>query len=385
MDLEPNKEEQPNNGPVTATLEPPKPTEPTDNTTPQSPNINQTVSNSNVPPAPPTVTTTNPPEKAKSKKKWLIIALISLLVLGGSVFAFFTVYIPYAEKQVFNNTIYNTFSATSFKADAKITATNMTPGLSNLELSGALANGGDGEATLSLNVLGNKVALDTKYVDSVIYVRVSGVNSLVSLIGSFVDPSVVNSYSDMISSIDDQWISIDNSTLSLLGLDTTAIIPNTTDQGPDKLVGFFDTNPFIELDQRFDDENISGSNSYHYSLKINTEVMSSFLDSLVEANYADITAKDAKSIKTTFDATTVKALNLDLWVDKDQEVINQVTASSETLGDGFSVTVGVSDYNAPFTIEAPADAVPIMNLLVQLAGNGSDFSSLVPGLNIPSL
>jgi len=309
-----------------------------------------------------------PPAPAGGKKTGLIIGIIIavIVVLGGAAAAYFAFMKPNPDK-VLQTALVNSFSkdkvqSVGFEGDLSIvnTATDTTY---SMDFTGAVGQSGQMTLTASVNIPSfTPVSLDMASKDGqTVYLKVAGLADIATLLE--LDPSV-SMYAPLLASIDDQWYKIDPSLLEQFG----GSVPTSTglsDADRQKLADAYTQNPFLKVQETLADETIAGVDSYHYKVGIDSEKFKAFVSAVEAANIESLglTQPMFDALKSSVDGADFAKYPVDVWIAKDSELFTQVgfkTQSGEAIVD---VTLTFKDYNKEVTVEEPANAEPIINVL----------------------
>ncbi|HEV7454232.1 MAG TPA: hypothetical protein VGO07_03150 [Candidatus Saccharimonadales bacterium] len=316
-------------------------------------------------------------------KKGLLIALIIAVVIvvlgGGIAAAYFGYVVPNKPENVLNTALMNTFDSEKVKSEhvsgkvsVKDTASNMTLASS---FTGGANSDGAFEIKADVDALVTKLTIDARSVDgSTYYLKVGGLEGLPELMSmgmGAMDSTPASAYAPIIATLNNQWVEINESILSQIGLDTGSLKMNKADDK--KMADTYGKYQFLSIKEKLSSEKISGMDSYHYKVAVDKTELKNFMTGL----------KDAKlqSVKINQDSLTqfndaIKNVDfskypIDIWITKDTKLIDQVTFTY--AGKDASVTgrLTILDFNKPVNITKPTGTKSLLEVISNLyTGSG---------------
>jgi hypothetical protein len=318
----------------------------------------------------------------------LIIALVVLVLGGGAAAAYFGYVVPNQPENVLKAALRNTFDnkkVTSEHFNGKVSVkdkeTNTTL---SATFNGGANNAGAVQITADLDAVVTKVTLDARSVDgSTYYLKVGGLDGLPELLNAYaadsgLSASEISAYSSLISGLNDQWIEINQSILSQLGLgDTGTLKITSTDR--DKIAKAYANHQFLSITQTLADESISSMPSHHYKVTINKTELKNFLVALKDAKVESIkiTQDDITSLDNSVKNIDFNKYPVDVWIAKDTKLIDQVTFTYSDDQATLNIRYTIADYNKPVTVTKPTGAKSLLEILSELYGGAGSSSALM--------
>lgn len=324
-------------------------------------------------------------QKTPKKKKWLIAGLVVLIIIilgGASAAAYVGYFMPRQPKYVLARALGNSVSKDVIKSahyegdfavkDAKENQTfkgNFNGGVSDTAFA---FNGSVGlqVTTLKFDVRAFK--------NSSGYVKIDGLKGLPELLKQ--DSSMAAMYAPIISSINNQWIELDQSLLANLGQKGLSASYQVSDEDAAKIEKMYRENPFLEVTKVHSDEEIHGVKSHHYTVTINRDKLYNFGQDLKGAdikNFPEISQSDLNQIKKA----QFSKYPVDVWIDTADTVINQIAFTAKEDDTELSLRMAYTDVNKSVNISKPTNAKTLMEVLSENSDtmHTMDMSSLLSG------
>ncbi|HLD21773.1 MAG TPA: hypothetical protein VJB65_02640 [Patescibacteria group bacterium] len=324
--------------------------------------------------------TTTSPSHASSRKRvlMLVIGIVALLVVGGAVFAAYTWY--HSPLRMTKSVVSNLSSLNSFTYVLEVTpqfntSVKLFPFLQQeiekgtITISGATdahdAAHTKGAMAVQMNMSeGNTntsqvYTIETRTIDTAFYAKLSTSESL-----------------PLLQTIKDQWVSIDMKQLEkmLVGSKLPSSVFNASNQKLSEeevkqLRSAFTRYPFIVLGKKINSETVQGVETNHYSVHMDTEQLIQFVQEIKtllvkrtigdDAYYSSLFPDQVRS----FQQPTVE-----VWVGKQDKQLYQISyvmsVSHENVS-SISMVMQLWNHNQPITVEAPADAISIQQMLTK--------------------
>lgn len=352
----------------------------------------------------PVVTPATPPEKKsflKSKKAKLIalVAVIILLLGGGGAAAYYGLVLPNQPQRITQEALSNTLNqekvkSGSFEGEVSFTGGEVADTLSSISFNGASNDQGALNVAVTANTAVTKLNLDLRSSDSkTVYVRVSGLDGLDKLLAAYSGASsdesaaMMSALAPIITKVNNQWYSFDESMLSQLGggLNVATGENKISQADADKVGEIYKKHQFLEIDKKLADEKIHDIDSYHLQAKINKDKLVAFLNELKTANIKAL-AVDQSMIDEVSKVDFSK-YPFDMWVSKADRVLTQLATTIEEDGTTMKFRIALFDVNKEVKVETPTDAKSVLELLSEfapLAGGllGGDESASDPSLDV---
>lgn len=339
--------------------------------------------------------------KSGGKKKKLglaagIVIAIFILLAGGAG-AYFGIVLPNQPQKIVQDALVNTTNTEKFKTSQFEGEVNFSGGEVSKVLSGVTFQGGSNaeaksfDLKISLNTAVTKIGLDARTTDGKeFYIRVSGLEGLDKLLAAYgggsssIEAAMMAQYAPIINKINNQWYSIDQSLLSQIpGADTSVATQELNSEDTKKLGAIYKEHQFLNIDKKLADQDIHGVASYHVQATVNKEKLKGFLEAVKAANIKSMPLEQ-KDIDDVTKADFSK-YPFEMWVSKKNRLITQLAISVEDKGTTYKMRVALKDINKPVTVEKPADAKSILELIGELTpslsgGSSSDTTPSLLGL-----
>ncbi|HUC89485.1 MAG TPA: hypothetical protein VMR45_01670 [Patescibacteria group bacterium] len=308
---------------------------------------------------------------SKGKTIGIIIAILILLAGGGAA-AYFGYYLPHKPDNILKKALVKTFSG------QQLTSEHLTGSLSaantdnNTTTSGSLsfASNRTGAFDLSANVTTGsaKFTFDAKSQDgSTVFLRVNGLNKLISTLGLSSNSLVTQSTTTMFNKIDNQWIEIDKGTMSQLNATQATDLINMSSSDRTKLANAYSKNQFLRVKQTLADQKIGSLTSYHFKVLIDKNKLKSFVSAIKSSNLSSISISNAqkKSLDSLIGSIDFNKYPVDVWIDKNTMYIDQVSSTLTSGPTALTLRLTVTDFNKSVEVVKPTSAKTLMQLLGQ--------------------
>lgn len=315
----------------------------------------------------------------KSKKKLLVVGgiiAVVLLLLAGSAAAYFGVYLPRQPQKIAGEALANTvnsekFKSTKFEGEVAISGGEVSKAISSITFEGALSAESQAvDLKVSAHTAVTKVNLDIRSTDGKsAYIRLSGLDGLDKLLaaagGSSPEAAAVSQFAPFLAQLNNQWFTVDQSLFSQMsGSDVVSGNDKISDEDAQRIGEIYKKHQFLSVDKRLADEDIHGVSSYHIQATIKKAELKAFMTEVKSANIKGlkIEQKDIDEL----DKIDFSKYPFEMWVSKKDRFITQLAASFEDKGTTYKTRVALKDINQPVTVEKPADARSILELLSSL-------------------
>ncbi len=313
----------------------------------------------------------------KKKLTVLLIAVIAILLLAaGGAGAYFGLYLPNQPERIAKDTIANTFDSqkfgsAKFEGDIDFSGGDVEEYVSKITFKGAADKSNKIDLNITANTPLTKVGVDARSIDGKsAFFRLTGLDGIDKIFESMdnedstAESSLIAQYLPLLVQLNDQWYSVDESLLSQAqGSDA----PSTSfsQEDTNKITKAYENNPFINVTERLDDETIHGIKSYHVRAKIDKDTFNGFAQEIKSANINNvlITQEDIDELENT----DFSKYPIDIWIDKKNRVLSQVSMSVQEQGTTIKFRVAMYDVNQPVTVEEPIDAKSVLELIGEIA------------------
>lgn len=338
-----------------------------------------------------------PPQPSGKRKKLSLIAGIAGLVLllgGGGAAAYYGMVLPNQPQRIAQQAIANTIDQEKvqsgyFEGEVTFEGGDISKSVSGVTFKGASSKTGAMDLSLSVNSVLTKIGLDVKTEDSkTLYVKLSGLNGLDKLLAAYGGDSAgseVSAYASLIASVNDKWFTIDQSLLSQIGGEAATAVDSGLSSEDTKRVGeIYKSHQFLNIDKKLADEDIHGTASHHIQASINKDQMIAFLNEVKSANIKSLPIE--QSMIDEVSKVDFSKYPFEMWVGKKDRFVTQLATTIEESGTKFKVRVALFDINKPVTVEKPADAKSLLELLSEVSQlNGGVLGANTGlGANLPS-
>lgn len=309
----------------------------------------------------------------KGKKKlWLIGGVVAaVLLLGASVGAYYGIFLPNNPKKITADALTNTvnpekFQSSRFEGEVSFQGGEISEAISSVSFEGGIdTNSQATDLKITANTAVTKVNLDIRTTDGKsAYVRLSGLNGLDQLLaaaaGDSVQGAMVAQFAPLLAEINDKWFELDSSLLGQAGGNISTGEKLSGDDAK-RLGEIYKKHNFINVSKRLGDESIHGTPSYHIEAKVNKEELKAFLSEVKSANIkaVQLEQKDIDEL----DRVNFDKYPFDIWVSKKSRFITQLATSFEEQDTTYKLRIAMKDINQPITVEKPAGARSVLELL----------------------
>lgn len=327
------------------------------------------------------------PKKGKKKLMVLLVAVVvALLLIGGVAGAYFGIYVPNQPQKITADALANTansekLKSTGFEGEVAFEGGEVSKAISSVSFAGAYdMKARSADVNVSVNTVVTKIALDVRTTDGKsVYLKVSGLDGLDKLLtslnsGSGQSAAAMSQFAPIIAQVNNQWFVIDE---ALINQATNGTVPQAggalSEADAKKIGDIYKKHQFLNIDKRLADETIHGVSSYHVQATINKAQLKSFLQELKAANIKDLKLeqKDIDAI----DKVDFSKYPFEMWVSKKDRLITQFSTKLEENGTTFKVRVALKDINKAVSVEKPANAKSVLELMSGLYGGGAGAAS----------
>lgn len=321
------------------------------------------------------------PAAGKPKRKKLMIALViivTLLILGAGAAAAYVGYVvPNKPKYVLARALGNTVTASklhsaSFDGSFEVRDPEGGQTFSGIFDGKTGDKAFDGKVTLDAGV--TKIGVNMLTVDGKdMYLKVSGLDGVPELLNQMGGEAT--QYAPLVQSFNNQWFVINESLIKASGVaELTEDDYGLSDADAKKVETAYRNHLFMEVTKTYEDQDVHGTPSFHYQAKVNEAELEAFLK--------EVKAQNIKNLKITdeqiADVKKAKlgAYPVEVWIAKDTRIINKVAFDVEESGSAIHFEVGIFDFNKQLSVEKPADAKSLLELLAASEA-GKDIQALL--------
>lgn len=340
------------------------------------------------PPTPPPAPTAQygsvQPVPGKSKKNMLMIIIIAAVVVAAAVAYGVYSYMSNTPENLIKSAVQNLSTEKALAATVKME--NGTAD-SNVSFTGDVAfkvdpnNAKNGEVVVGIGSGSQRLGVNLLSLDGTMYVKLAQAENLGDLLASFSSDSAALSstaFANALKNVNDKWFEITSDQVQSLaessGNDNVTASPSPEDLK--KTLEIYTQHPFIKADKTYADEVIDGSNTAHFSVKVDRNEEVKFLEALKAANLATIkvTDEDITKVKDTPEATDVA---LELWIARDSHKFKQIRMANTKQGEESTITLTLKSELPTFdAFEKPSKTYPISQFYTILLSTSMPSGSL---------
>jgi len=336
-------------------------------------------------------------KKGVSKKVKLFAAIAGLVVIlaGGTAGAYFGVIAPNKPQRIVQDSLTNTVDSqktTSGKFEGEITCVSgdACKTFSTVLFKGASNDKSAFDVNIQVKTVITTVGLDLRSVgDKSLYLRLSGLEGLDKLIASYAgvekaagneSAALAAAYAPLVNQLNNQWYTIDESLLKQAGTDVSlsGSDSNLSAEDTKKIGDAYKKHQFITVTKKLANEKIHGQDSYHIQAAIDKTKLKAFVSEVKNANIKNLGLETlAQSDIDSIDKVDFSKYPLDLWVGKSDRKISQLATTISDKDNSVKIRLALYDYNKPVTVEKPAGAKSVMELISGLSGAGAGSDSVL--------
>lgn len=308
------------------------------------------------------------PAAPKSKRKKIVLVLIiigAIIILGAGAAAAYVGYIvPNKPKYVLARALGNTMTASklhSAQFDGSVEVRDPSTSQTFSAVFSGKANNKALDAQLTLDAGVTKIGINMLTPDGKdMYFRVNGLDGVPELLNQMGGEAT--QYAPLVQSFNNQWFVVNESLIKATGVtEITEGDHGLSDADAKKVEAAYRKHLFLDVTKTYDDQDVHGTASFHYQAKVNEKELEAFLK--------EVKAQNIKSLKITDEQiAAVKKAKLskypvEVWIAKDTRLINKMAIDFEESGSAVHFEASTFDFNKPVSIEKPADAKSLLELL----------------------
>lgn len=314
--------------------------------------------------------------KPRFSKKVKLIALVALIIVllgGASAGAYYGVIAPSQPQRIIGDSLSNTLNSEktkSAKFEGELTCLkgDSCKSFSAVLFKGAASENGSFDMNMQFKTVVTTVNLDARYVDKAAYLRLSGLNGLDKLLDSFGGGTGNNAeYARIISQLNDKWYTFDESLLKQMGGNVT--VPSGDEKlskaDAQKVGDAYKNHQFIKINKKLTDEPIHSQSSYHLQATIDKAELKAFLNEVKADNIKGMKLEQSDIDK--IDQADFSKYPFDIWVNKSNRMISQLATTITQDNESVKLRIALYDYNQPVTVEKPAGAKSVLELISEFA------------------
>lgn len=308
------------------------------------------------------------------KTKFIALIVLILVLLGGaSAGAYFGVIAPSKPQRVIGDSLSNTLNSekvksAKFEGEANCIEGEACKSFSTVTFKGAASENGSFDANVQFKTAVATVSLDARYLEKSIYLRLSGLNGLDKLLAGTSASSTSGTYAQLIKQLNNNWYVVDESLLKQMGGNNVSFSSSQdrlSKEDAQKIGDAYKKHQFIKVDKKLADEKIHGQSSYHILATVDKTQLKAFVTEVKNANLKDV--KIEQSDIDAIDKVDFSKYPFDIWVSKSNRMVSQLATTIKQDGTTVRVRVALYDYNQPVTVEKPAGAKSVLELLSEVS------------------
>jgi hypothetical protein len=300
----------------------------------------------------------------------LIIAAVLLLLSGGAVAAYY--YVMNKPENVVKQALANTMDIKKVKTSHfsgaltfEATESNSTIGAT---YKGAVDNKiGAFDISGTLDVMVANITFDARSTDAkTFYARFGGLQGLPELLAA--GGSEAAAYAPIIETLNNQWIEINDSLLKQYDKSYKSAVLTQADV--QKITDAYLKDPFLVVKQVMANEVISGDNSYHYKMVVDSAKLKSFLTAVKDANLDSykINKDTMDQYSKAIDSAKLSQYPFEVWIAKGNKMLKQVVFTFAAQGTSANLRFTVDSYNKPVKVEKPKGAKSLLDIISGIVG-----------------
>lgn len=292
---------------------------------------------------------TNLLSKLRSKKYFLPGAIVAgLLLLAGTATAAYLIIGSNTPEKSLAKAVKKTMQQENITAKGSITITEMRDKNALKYEFEAQQNSKEKKASLAniFELNGQKFNIDTKIVDSSLYIKLGDINKLMKMFGLDLTNPALKNYASAINvlnkSVGDQWIKIDEKIIKQVNkncsLDSFFVVLSKEDQ--ELIFKQYKENGFAKIKSSKKDS-VNGKAATHYSIDIDSDKINKYAGSLdglsIFNKLQECQGRSSispKNIKNKAKEITDEVDNIkneyDIWVDKATGMISKLQIKDKT-------------------------------------------------------
>lgn len=308
----------------------------------------------------------SPNRRFKFKTKTLLIAVATIVVLGGaSAAAYFGVIVPNQPANVLQSAINNTLQQKQVNFNATA-VTNGTLSAKVIMQGGASTVNKTASTTVNVTVSGVNISAEVRYVNQNAYIKLGDLDTLDATL-KLLDPSGASQIQSATNQISNKWIEVDSTLLNEAGISCimNKVLTPGSQASINNVLKLYAKNQFVDIKSTSNDV-VAGQASEKFVLSVNDNQAASFLQAYSQSEAKNLDSCDKTSPSGTSDGLKGdgKTNQVTVWVNKSNKTIDQIGWNDSKAGANLSLQVGLN-YNS-FSTSAPANPEPALEAITNL-------------------
>ena len=319
-----------------------------------------------------------PPAAGGGKKNmllWIIIAAV--ILVAGAAYGVYA-YLSNTPENLIKAAVQNLGNEKALAATLNIengTGSDKVTLTGDIAIKADPSNNKNGEVIVGIGTDDSRVALNALSLDGTLYLKLTQAENLGALLSSFsgAESEALSSreFATALANLNEKWFEITKDQVQAIaessGNDSIAGTPTPEDLK--KMFEIYNQHPFVKPDKTYADEVVDGSNSAHFSVKVDKNEEVKFLEALKAANLATIKVTD-DDISQVKDSPEVTDTTLDLWISRDGHKFKQLRMVSTKPGEEVTMTIVLKGQLPTFDpLVKPSPTRPVSDFYSLLLGS----------------
>jgi len=325
------------------------------------------------------------------KRKWPlfagIVAIAVVILAGGSAAAYYGYFLPNKPQNLLNAALVHQFTPGTVTTQTFHGTLSVKGGADNSDVTASFKGSADKKGAFDLSgtadIMNIKPTIALRSVDGKsFYIKLSNLDGVATMLAGNDESGIGAFYGAIVDAVNNQWIHIDQDMLkqSSGGIDTSKGL-TLSDADMKKVADAYKQHQFLVVKQKLADQKIGAENSYHLRLSIDKPQLKAFAAAVKAANISTlkITTDQLNSFNKDVDKTDMSKYPFDVWVSKKQKLIDQVSFTTTQDKQTAATTITVDSWNQPVTVQKPAGAKSLTELLGSGTTDAQDMESIMGG------
>ncbi len=301
----------------------------------------------------------------------LILVAILLLLTGGAAASYY--YVVNKPENVLKQALANVLDTEKTKTvHFSGTLAGKESGSGSLEATytGAIDNKtGAFDVSGTADAVVTKVTFDVRSTDAkTFYAKLGGLAGLPELMAAS-GPSAA-AYAPLVSTLDEQWIEINESLLKQFDGAYQSGAPSQADV--QKITDAYLRYPFLVVGDVLADQTVGGESCFHYKVLVDAGNLKDFLAALKNAKVSSYKLDDAtlKRYDQMVDNAKLSKYPFELWISKGGKMVKQATLKFGSNGSMMDARFTIDSYNQPVHVDKPKDSKSLLEIMSSFLGTG---------------
>lgn len=303
--------------------------------------------------------------KAPRRKKWImpVALLAALLLLGsGAAAAYYGYYAPHQPKYILARALGNTISKDTIKSARYQGTYSVASTTEKQTYKGSFSGYADSKAFAmqgSVGLLVTTLKVEVRaFANDNAYVKVSGLDGL----GDVLTSAGLADYAPYTTAVNNNWVELDQSLLSKASSAGAAGGIKLSSADAKKVQDIYQQHLFLQVNKTYADETINGMDSYHYGVSLNHNELYAFATAVNKAHISGMPELSASTLNW-IKKTDLSKYSLEVWIGKDQMVINKFAVTAPMGTTTVKSQLSLSDINTSTSVTKPTNAKTLLEVL----------------------